>query len=51
MKIQYPNGFIENWGWGDPTTCVYQFIYGENDNDDTKIIQYLLCMDWDYSSM
>ena len=24
---------------GDPTTWVYQFIYDENDNVDTKIIQ------------
>ena len=27
---------------GDPKTCVYQFIYDENDNDDTKIIQYFI---------
>ena len=25
---------------GDSTTCVYQFIYDENENDDTKIIKY-----------
>ena len=24
---------------GDPTTCVYQFIYDENDSVDTRIIQ------------
>ena len=27
---------------GDPTTCVYQFIYDENESDDTKIIQYFI---------
>ena len=27
---------------GDPTTCVYQFIYNENENDETKIIQYFI---------
>ena len=26
----------------DPTTCVYQFIYDENDNDGTNIIQYYI---------
>ena len=27
---------------GDPTKYFYQFIYDENDIDDTKIIQYLI---------
>ena len=27
---------------GDPTTCVYQYIYDENDSVDTKIIQYFI---------
>ena len=27
---------------GYPTTCVYQFIYDENDIVDTKIIQYFI---------
>ena len=27
---------------GDSTTCVYQFIDKENDNDDMKIIQYFI---------
>ena len=27
---------------GDPKTCVYQFIYDENDNDDTKLMQYFI---------
>ena len=26
----------------NPTTCVYQFVYNENYNDDTKIIQYFI---------
>ena len=25
---------------GDPTMCVYQFIYDENDSGDTNIIKY-----------
>ena len=29
-------------GMGDPITCVYQLIYDETDNDDTKIIQYYI---------
>ena len=27
---------------GDPTTCVHQFIYNENENDEMKTIQYFL---------
>ena len=27
---------------GDPTTYVYQLIYDENENNDTKIIQYFI---------
>ena len=27
---------------GDTTTCVYQFIYYENDSFDTNIIQYFI---------
>ena len=27
---------------GDPKTCVYQFIYDEKDNNDTKITQYFI---------
>ena len=27
---------------GDPTTSVYQLIYKENENDDTKIIQHFI---------
>ena len=42
MKIQYANEFVQNLGMGDPTTCVYQFIYNENENDETKIIQYFI---------
>ena len=42
MKIQYANEFVQNLGVGDTTTCVYQFIYDENESDDTKIIQYFI---------
>ena len=35
MKIQYENEFVQKLGMGDPTLCVYQFVYDENDNDDT----------------
>ena len=31
------NNFVQKLGLGDPTTCVYKFIYNENDNNDTKI--------------
>ena len=27
---------------GDPTTCIYQFIFDENENNDTKIKQYFI---------
>ena len=27
---------------GDPTACVYQFIYDENHSVDTKVIQYFI---------
>ena len=50
MKIQYANEFFQNLGMGYPTKCVYQFIYDENDNDETKIIIFLLCMGWYYAS-
>ena len=40
MKIQYANEFDENLGKGDPTTCIYQFIYNEKDGVDTEIIQF-----------
>ena len=29
-------------GMGDPTTCVYQLIFNENDSNATKIIQYFI---------
>ena len=28
--------------FGDPITCVYQYIFDENDNNDTKIIRYFI---------
>ena len=27
MRIQYANDFVNKLGMGDPTKCVYQFIY------------------------
>ena len=42
MKIQSANEFILNKRLGDPTECVYQFIFDENDSNDTKIIQYFI---------
>ena len=39
MKIQYENELVIKLGIGYPKTFVCQFIYHENDNDDTKIIQ------------
>ena len=38
MKIQYANEFIINMVLGDPTICVNQFIFDENDSNDTNII-------------
>ena len=29
-------------GLGDPTICVYQLIFDENENIDTNIIQYFI---------
>ena len=29
-------------GMGDPTTCLYKFIYDENDSVDTNMIQYFI---------
>ena len=42
MKIEYANEFVQKLGFGDPTTCVYQLIYDEKENVDTKIIQYFI---------
>ena len=42
MKIKYTNEFIQKMGLGDPTSCVYQFIFDENDSNDTTIIQYFI---------
>ena len=42
IKIQYANELVQNVGLGYNTTCVYQFIFGENDSNDTKIIQYFI---------
>ena len=42
MKIQYENNFVHKLGIGDPTKCVYQFIYYEKDKYDTQITQYFI---------
>ena len=42
MKIKYSNEFIQNLVLGDPTPCVYQFIFNENYSNDTKILQYFI---------
>ena len=50
MKIKYENNFVHKLGMGDLTTCVYHFIYNENDKNDTHITQYFIMKDWDYVS-
>ena len=50
MKIQHLNELVQKLGMSDTTRRVYQFIYDEKDSVDTKIIQYLLYMDWYYVS-
>ena len=53
MKIQYTNEFVQKLEMGDPTTCVYKFIYDKNNSDQKKIIRYfimhrlLLCINVD----
>ena len=42
MKIKYSNEFIQNMGFVDPTTCVYRFIFDQDDSNDTYIIQYFI---------
>ena len=42
MKIEYANELIINMELGDPTTCIYQFIFVENDRNDTNILQYFI---------
>ena len=34
--------FFQKLGMGDPTTCVYQLIYYEKDNNYTQITQYFI---------
>ena len=36
MKIQDVSEFVQKLEFGDPTTCVYQYIYNENHSDDKK---------------
>ena len=42
IKIKYANKLVQKLGMGDTTACVYQFIYDENDSDDTQITQYFI---------
>ena len=42
MKIRYANNFVYKLGMVDPTTCVYQFIYDEKDENYTQITQYFI---------
>ena len=42
MKIKYANEFIQNMGLSDPTIFFYQLIIGENESNDTNIIQYFI---------
>ena len=41
-KIQYANKLILEMPLGDPTTCVYQFFFDENDSNYTNIIKYFI---------
>ena len=40
MKIKYEHSFVHKSGMGNPTTCVYQLIYDEKDENDTQITQF-----------
>ena len=42
MKVQYANKFIRNIVLGYIITCIYQFIFNENDSNDTNIMQYFI---------
>ena len=42
MKIYYANNFVHKLEIGDPTTFFYQFIYDENNINDTQITQYFI---------
>jgi len=35
--------YVNEWGVGAPTTCAYQFVE-ENPNDEVEIIQYFCCV-------
>ena len=38
MKIM----LFTNWEWVYPTTCVYQIIYDEEDENETQATQYFI---------
>ena len=40
IKIKYSNEFIQNMGFGDPTTCFYKFILDQYASNETNILQY-----------
>ena len=42
IKIKHSNEFIVNMGLGDPTTCVYQFVFDEDYSNDKNIIQHFI---------
>ena len=48
--MKYANYLILNMVLGDNITCLYKFIFDDNDSNNTKIIKYLLGMEWDYVS-
>ena len=42
IKIKDSNEFIQNMGFGDPTTCFYEFILDQYASNETNILQYLI---------
>ena len=38
----YSNEFIHNMGFGDPTTCVYQYILDKDYSNNAKFLQYFV---------
>ena len=42
MKLQYADNFVHKFGMGDPTKCIYQFIYDEKGKNYTQITQYFI---------
>ena len=42
MRIEYVNEFIQHMKLGDPTLCVYQFIFDQYGSNDTNNTQYFI---------